>query len=129
MWSFLSVQVLYHFIIYVLPLEIQLSRGEGWNPINWFNPTTYVCLSQAGTWISNVICRGLFLCSLISVKMRGDFLFCYWWNWWPSLIKFSFHHNIIISTPVKKRYQNVWTTFISVTKLKVISLWIYNLYI
>jgi hypothetical protein len=50
---------------------IQLSRGEGWDPINPFNPATCLCLSEAKTWISNVICCGLFLCSVSSVKMRG----------------------------------------------------------
>jgi hypothetical protein len=34
--------------------------NRGWYPINRFNPATFVCLSQARTWISNVICRGLF---------------------------------------------------------------------
>jgi hypothetical protein len=29
-------------------LEIKLSRGEAWDPINWFNPATCLCLSQAG---------------------------------------------------------------------------------
>ena len=34
-----------------------------------------------------------FVCSVSSVKMRGDCLFCwYWWNWWPSLFKLSFHN-------------------------------------
>jgi hypothetical protein len=34
-----------------------------------------------------------FLCSVSSVKMRDDCLFClYWWNWWPSLFKLSFHN-------------------------------------
>ena len=42
-------------------VEIQLSRGEGWDPINRFNPATLLCLSQ--TWISNVICGGLFMFS------------------------------------------------------------------
>ena len=50
---------------------IQLSRGEGWDPINWYNPATFLCLSQARTWISNVICR-----SVSSVKMRDDCSFC-----------------------------------------------------
>jgi len=27
-----------------MPLEIQLTRGEGWDPINRFNPTTCLCL-------------------------------------------------------------------------------------
>ena len=29
------------YIIYVLVLEIPLSRGEGWNPIKLFNPATF----------------------------------------------------------------------------------------
>jgi len=28
------------------------------------NNTIFLCQSQARTWISNVICRGLFLCSV-----------------------------------------------------------------
>jgi hypothetical protein len=35
----------------------------------------------------------VFLCSVSSVKMKGDCSFCwYWWNWWPSLFKLSFHN-------------------------------------
>ena len=71
----------------VLPLKIQLSRGEGWVPINRFNPTTFLCLSQARTWC--VICHGLFYVHLFEV--RGDCWFCwYWWNCWPSLFKTFF---------------------------------------
>ena len=29
---------------------------EGWDPIKQCNPATFLCLSQAKTWISNVIC-------------------------------------------------------------------------
>jgi hypothetical protein len=32
---------------------------EGWDPINLFNPSPCLCLSQARIWIFNV-CRGLF---------------------------------------------------------------------
>jgi hypothetical protein len=32
----------------------------GWDSINSFNPATFLCLSQAMTWISNIICRHLF---------------------------------------------------------------------
>ena len=35
----------------------------------------YLYLSQARIWISKVICDGI-LCSVSSVKMRGDYLFC-----------------------------------------------------
>jgi hypothetical protein len=32
-----------------------LEIDEGWDPINQFNPTTFLCLSQTRTWISNVV--------------------------------------------------------------------------
>ena len=52
--------------------------GEG-GPINRFNPTAFLCLSQVRTWIYNIICHGLF--SVQWVKMRGDCSFCwYCWN-------------------------------------------------
>jgi hypothetical protein len=59
-----SVQVFYRLFIYVLPLPIQLSRGEIWDSINRSNPTPYVFLSLDYTCISNVICRRPFLCSV-----------------------------------------------------------------
>jgi len=34
------------------------------NHINWFNPTTILCLSRARVWISSIICCGLFLCTV-----------------------------------------------------------------
>ena len=36
----------YRLFIHVLPLEIQLSRGRGWNPINWSHPLpTHIVVS------------------------------------------------------------------------------------
>ena len=65
MWSFWEEANLclffYSLFIYVLPLEIQLSRGEGWDAINQFNTVTFLYLSQANSWISNFICRGFFV--------------------------------------------------------------------
>lgn len=43
----------------VLPLEFQLSGGEGWDSIIRFNPGTF-CVCRK-TWNSNVICYGLFV--------------------------------------------------------------------
>ena len=64
MWCFWSgsesVHVFHRLFIHVLPLEIQLSRGKGWDPINQFNLSTSLCLSKARTWISNVISQGIF---------------------------------------------------------------------
>ena len=51
----------YRLFIYVLPLEIQLSkRGEDYDPINWHNLATCLCLFQTRTWIFNDIYRDLF---------------------------------------------------------------------
>jgi hypothetical protein len=66
---------------------IQLSRGEGWDPIKRFNTATFWNLDfQRHMSLS-------FFCSVTSVKMRGDCLFCwYWWNFLPSLFKLAFHN-------------------------------------
>ena len=71
MWSLLSgsesVQAFLSFVyICILPLEIQLSRREDWDPSHRFKPATCVCLYQARTWISNVISWCL-LCSVCSI--------------------------------------------------------------
>ena len=50
-------------------------------------------LSQAMTWISNVICRGLLIFYIQWTKVRGDCSLCwYCWNCLPSLLKLSFHN-------------------------------------
>ena len=36
----------YNNILSLLPWNRQTSKGESWDPINWFNPVTYVFLSQ-----------------------------------------------------------------------------------
>ena len=46
---------LYRLFIYVFPLDIQLSKGEGGNLIYQFNLATFLCLSQARAGIFNVI--------------------------------------------------------------------------
>ena len=45
---------------------------EGWDPIYPFNPATFLCLSQARTSISIVICHGLFCVQ--GLKVRGQFI-------------------------------------------------------
>ena len=58
---------------------------------NWFNPATFLCLSQAKTWICNTLYHGPFCAQF---DMRGNCLLCwYWWNYWPSLFKLSFHND------------------------------------
>jgi len=38
--------------LFILTLEIQLSTGEVWDPIDGFNPVTCLYLSRARNWIS-----------------------------------------------------------------------------
>ena len=81
-------------VVYKIKLSKLPSYQEwGWDLINCCNPTTFLCLFQTRTWISNVICHGFFFV-LSKLKMRGDCSFCWnWWNWWSSLFKFFFKYN------------------------------------
>ena len=56
----------YRLFIYILPLEIQLSKiVVSSDPINWLYPVTFLCMFQARTWIFNDIYRDLFfICSM-----------------------------------------------------------------
>ena len=102
-WKRICAGFFYHLFMYVLRSEIQLSKGEGLDPIKQFNHVTFFVPVQTRTWISNVICHGL-LCSASSVKMRWlfvllilvelmtitvyNFLFINWFIIWLSLLKF-----------------------------------------
>ena len=55
------MHAVYRLFVYVLSLEIQLSRWKDWDPINQFNTTTVMCFTQARTLISNVTYRNLFV--------------------------------------------------------------------
>jgi hypothetical protein len=93
-------------ISYIYQFYFQISRhrsnyrkeGCGWDPINRFDPSTYLCLSETGSCISNVICRAMFYFQWVEV--RGDCPFYwYWWKCWPSLFKHSNHNQCVnIST-------------------------------
>ena len=48
-------------------------KKKGWGPIKLFNLATRLCLSQARTWISNVICRGIF--TFKDLRWEGVVLF------------------------------------------------------
>jgi len=71
--------------VYILLLEIQLWGGEGWYPINQFNPVTFLCLLEAKTWISMVFV-------MFNVLMWEVIVCWYWWNCWSSLSKCSFYY-------------------------------------
>ena len=67
----------------------------GLGPINRFSSATFVCMSQAKTWVSNTIYHGLIVCSVVG-GMMWLFICWYWWNCWPSLIKLSFHSYLFL---------------------------------
>ena len=69
--------------------------------IKRLKPATPLCVSQARTWISNVICRGLFFFNVQWVEVRGDCLFCWSWSCWSSLFKRSFHNCPIFFITIK----------------------------
>jgi hypothetical protein len=48
---------------------MHLTRLERCDPINWYNPATFMCLSQASTWISNIIRRVFFFSSVSFVDI------------------------------------------------------------
>ena len=65
------------------------------------------CPSRASTWISNVICRGLYCCQWF----WGERWVCwYWWNCWPSCLKISLHSHIshIIVEYKKDHWLNIF---------------------
>jgi hypothetical protein len=81
-----------HTHLTVLPLEIQFSTEEDWDPINQFIHTTFLHLSQTRTWISNILFYGFSIFNDLSL-LQGVCLFCwYWWDCWPPL---SFHNKCI----------------------------------
>ena len=65
-----SVQV---FLLSVLPLEIQLSREEGWDPINRLEPTTFLCLFKDRTHICIAYVVSL---RVLWFEVRGSNSFC-----------------------------------------------------
>ena len=76
-WSFgVEVNLLRFFIVclYLICSAIWdpiIKRG---NPINWFNPITFLWLmSQARTWISNATCHGLLMFS----DLRWEVAVCF----------------------------------------------------
>ena len=55
-------------------MGLQLARGECWDLINRFVPSTVVYLCPARSWIVNVICRGILLCS---GELRWEVIVCF----------------------------------------------------
>ena len=65
-WKQMCAGFFYRLFIHVS--EIQLSRGEDWDPINWFNTTTFLCLYQV---IDPAIVLFMFMLSFVFVIVCG----------------------------------------------------------
>ena len=78
--------------VYVLPLEIQLSRRKVWHPINRFNPAHIVPVPR-----QNLDFQRWYV--MVSPLFYGD-CSLYWYEWycWPSLFKLSFHKDLVNSS-------------------------------
>lgn len=95
-----------------------LSRGEGWDPSNRFDPIIYICLSQATTCILNVRCR-VHCFFLIFNDLRLEVTVrLYWWNCCTSLFKLSIHK---VST-LTKIYQTEGEIFFLMTKTSILKI-------
>ena len=94
MWSFWVEAnrvgiFLYRFFIYTLSLDIQLSRGKDWYPINRCN-THHICMAVPSNDMDFQHHISLFHFCVQWVKVRGDSSFCWYWNSWPSLFSLDF---------------------------------------
>jgi hypothetical protein len=71
MWSFWVeaklCMVFLPFVYIWIALDPVIKRG-GLGSNKSFNPATFLCLSQARTWISNVICHSLFCVQWVQLK-------------------------------------------------------------
>ena len=54
---------------------VKINRMWRWDPMNFFHTAIFLYLSQARTWISNVICHGLFF--VFNDVMREVILRCF----------------------------------------------------
>ena len=59
-WKQICADLLSLFIKYINVWNPVFKSQVYLDPINRFNHITFLCLSQARTWISNIICCGLF---------------------------------------------------------------------
>ena len=67
---------------------------EGWDPINLLNTTTFLCLSQARTWITSVICHHFFMFNKLRWEVIVSFVDIGGILDHQSLFKLSFHNLI-----------------------------------
>jgi hypothetical protein len=72
-----SVHFFLSFVYICIAIEDTIIRRWGLGSHHWLNPATFLCLSQARTWISYNICCGLVYVQWVEV--RGD---CCWGERW-----------------------------------------------
>ena len=68
-WIYIPCAGFLSFVYICIAIGDPAIKKGGWNPINQFNPAIFLCLFQARTCISNVMCHGLFCVQW--VQLRG----------------------------------------------------------
>jgi hypothetical protein len=137
-WKRISVQVFHCLFIYVLLFEIQLSRGEDWDPVikrgglrsSYQEGRIEIQLSRGEDWDpSNLFNPNTLLSVPIHdldfqhhmswsfcvqwVEVRGTRSFCwYWWNYWPSPFKLSFHSKYTVKSVLCDLPRKQWNMVI-----------------
>ena len=96
---YLSGRDLLFVYICILYWRSKCQEGEDWNPINWFNSTTFLCLTQDTTLISNTICCGLFTSTGLTV----------WTSHVPMRIYEVIHHWFVYLSERQMSYWNYRT--------------------
>jgi hypothetical protein len=87
------VESFFLLFVSVLPLEIQLSRGEGGNSITQLTQPHFCVCPKPGHGFSKPYVVVFYI--LNALWWDNIILICwYWWNCWPLLIRLSLHINV-----------------------------------
>ena len=84
-WKWICECLFLLFVLYVLSFCLFTVVGEAiiqrsWDPINMFNPDTFLCLSQYRSWISNATSWGFFCVQLFVLLILVELLTPHWLN-------------------------------------------------
>jgi hypothetical protein len=91
-------------------IEIQLSRGGDWDPSNLFNPNTLLSVPIHDLDFQHHMSWSF---CVQWVEVRGTRSFCwYWWNYWPSPFKLSFHSKYTVKSVLCDLPRKQWNMVI-----------------
>jgi hypothetical protein len=127
---------------YIEGMQIKIITWIHMGPINLFHPTTFLCLSQARTWISNVICCGIFLFSMnrgqrwlfVLLILAKSYVVCYTIIFYIYISKkFKYYLGYIQNFPIfdltqigkdciiKRKFKQWWPTILPISTKRIIT--------